>query len=64
MFGNLPKEAGEAWQMQLGVLRDLKSKRIHDSEKSVGSRNLEGLSTLCRLGLEDLLLFMYSNFIL
>ena len=30
----------------------------------VGARSLEGLSTLGRLGLEGLLLFMYPNFIL
>ena len=30
----------------------------------VGSRSLEGSSTLGRLGLEGLLLFVYSNFIL
>ena len=30
----------------------------------VGERSLEGLDTLGRLGLEDLLLFMYPNFIL
>ena len=33
-------------------------------EKSVGSRSLEGSSTLDRLSLEGPLLFMYSNFIL
>ena len=31
---------------------------------SVGARSLEGLSALGRLGLEDLLLFVYPNFIL
>jgi len=30
----------------------------------VGARSLEGLNALGRLGLEDLLLFMYPNFIL
>ena len=30
----------------------------------VGARSLEGIGTLGRLGLEDLLLFMYPNFIL
>ena len=30
----------------------------------IGARSLEGLSTLGRLGLEGLLLFMYPNFIL
>ena len=49
--------------MQSGILRDPKSQRRHNFEKSVGSRSLEGSSTLGRLGLEGLLLFMYSNFI-
>ena len=30
----------------------------------VGARSLEGLGTLGRLSLKDLLLFMYPNFIL
>ena len=30
----------------------------------IGARNLEGLGTLGKLGLEGLLLFMYLNFIL
>ena len=63
-FGDLPKEAGEAWQMQSGILQDLESKRRQDFIKSVGSRSLEDSSTLGRLGLESFLLFMYSNFIL
>ena len=29
----------------------------------VGARNLEGLGTSGRLGLEDLLMFMYPNYI-
>ena len=63
-FGDLLKEAGKAWRIQSGILRDLKSQRRHDSEKSVGSRSLEGSSTLGRLGLKGILLFVYSNFIL
>ena len=63
-FGDFPKEAGEAQQMQSCVLRDLESQRRHDIEKSVGSRSLESSSTWSRLGLEGLLLFVYSNFIL
>ena len=47
--------------MQLGVLQDPKSQRRHNFEKSVGSRSLEGSSTLGRLGLEGLLLFVYPN---
>ena len=63
-FGDLAKEASEAWRMQSGILREPKSLRRHDSEKSVGSRSLKGSSTWGRLGFEGLLLFMYSNFIL
>ena len=63
-FGDFPKEADKTWQMQLGVLRDPKSQRRHDSEKCVNSRSLESSSTLGRLGLEVLLLSVYSNFIL
>ena len=45
-------------------LQDLKSQRRQGFEKSIGSRSLEGLSTWGRLGLEGLLLFVYSKFIL
>ena len=47
--------------MQSGVLRDLKSSTRHGSEKPRWRRSLEGLSTLVRLGLEGLLLFVYPN---
>ena len=63
-FGDLLKKASEAWRMQSGILWDPKSQRRHDSEKSIGSRSLEGSSTLGRLGLEGLFLFVYSKFIL
>ena len=63
-FRDLPKEVGEAWWMQSGVLRNLESLRRYDSEKSVDSRSLEGSSTLGRLGFKGFLLFVYSNFIL
>jgi len=63
-FENLPKEAGEAWRMQLSVLRNPEIQRRQGSEKSVDNRNLEGSSTWDRLGLEGLFLFIYSNFIL
>ena len=42
-----------------GKLEKTKVQRI-----LVGARNLEGLGTLSRLGLEGLLLFIYPNFIL
>ena len=60
-FGDLPKESGEAWWMQQGVLRNPESQRRHDFEKSIGSRSLKGSSTLGKLGLEGLLLFVYLN---
>ena len=42
-------------------LRDLESERRQGLAKSVGSRSLEGSSIWGRLGLEGLLLFVYSN---
>ena len=42
-------------------LHDPESYRRQGFVKSVGSKSLEGLSTWGRLGLEGLLLFMYSN---
>ena len=60
-FGDLPKESGEAWRMQSGVLRDPKSQTRHGFEKPCWSRSLEGLGALGRLSLEGLLLFVYPN---
>ena len=62
-FGNLLKEAGEAWRMQSGVLWDLESQTRHDSEKPCWSRSLEGLGTAVKLGLEGLLLTHVSQLI-
>ena len=42
-------------------LRDPESYRRQGFVKSIGSKNLEGSSTWGRLGLEGLLLFVYSN---
>ena len=42
-------------------LHDLESWRRQGLAKPVGSKSLEGLSTWGRLGLEGLLLFVYSN---
>ena len=50
--------------MQSGILRDPESQRRQGFIKSVGSRSLDDSSTLGRLGLEGLLIFMYFNFIL
>ena len=41
-----------------------KVKKTKVRRNLVGVRNLEGLGTLDRLGLEGFLLFMYPNFIL
>ena len=41
-----------------------KLKKTKVRRNLVGERSLEDLGTLGRLGLEDLLLFMYPNFIL
>ena len=60
-FGDLPKEASEAWRMQSGLLRDPESQTRHSSEKPCWSRSLEGLGALSRLGLEGPLLFVYPN---
>ena len=60
-FGDLLKEASQAWWMQSGVLWDLESQKRHGSEKPCWSRSLEGLDTLGRLGLKGLLLFVYPN---
>ena len=63
-FGDLPKEVGEAWWMQSGILRDPESQRRQGFVKSIGSRSLEGSSTWGRLGLKGLFLFVYFNFFL
>ena len=41
-----------------------KLKKTNVRRNLVGARNLEGLGTLGRLGLEGLLLFIYPNYIL
>ena len=60
-FGDLPKEVGEAWWMQSGILQDSESQKRHGSRKPCWSRSLEGLGALSRLSLEGLLLFVYPN---
>ena len=57
----MPKEVGEAWWMQLDVLRDPESKTRQGFKKPYWSRSLEGLGILGRLGMEGLLLFVYPN---
>ena len=52
------------WLMQWAYCRIRKAKEDTVRLNLVGTRSLEGLSALGRLGLEGLLLFMYLNFIL
>ena len=62
-FEELPKETGETWRMQLGVLQDSKSQTRHSFEKPCWSRSLKGLNASGRLGLEGLLLTHVSQLI-
>ena len=52
------------WLMQWAYCKIRKAKEDTVRLNLVGTRSLEGLSALGRLGLEGLLLFMYLNFIL
>ena len=63
-FGELPKEASEAWLMLWAIEGSGKLEKTKVWRNLVGARSLEGLGILGRLGLEGLLLFMYPNFIL
>ena len=63
----LGKQFGDeqfTWLMQWAYCRIRKAKEDTVRLNLVGTRSLEGLSALGRLGLEGLLLFMYLNFIL
>ena len=57
------KEPISHWLMLWSSSRILEAIKEIDSAFLVGARNLEGLGTLGRLGLEGLLLFMYSIYI-
>ena len=52
------------WLMLWVIAESGKVKKTKVRRNLVEARSLEGLSTLGRLGLEGLLLFMYPNFIL
>ena len=52
------------WLMQWAYCGIQKAKEDKFRRNPIGARSLEGLGALGRLGLEDLLLFMYPNFIL
>ena len=60
-FGGLPKEVSKAWRMQSGDIAGSKKLVKTRLQNSIGSRSLERSSTLGRLELEGLLLFVYSN---
>ena len=50
--------------MLCAIVESGKLEKTKIQRNLVGARSLEGLGTLGRLGLEGLLLFMYTNFIL
>ena len=58
-FEDLPKEAGEVWRMQSGILQDPESYTRHGAKKLCWSKRLDNLGTLGRLGLEGI--FVYLN---
>ena len=49
--------------MLWAIMKSSKIEKTKVRRNLVGARNLEGLGTLGRLGLEGLLLFMYLNYI-
>ena len=51
------------WLMLWDIVESGKLEKTKIQRNLVGSRSLEGLGTLGRLGLEGLLLFMYLNYI-
>ena len=53
----------KGWWMLWAIVESIKLEKKQVWCNLVGARNLEGLSTLGRLGLEGLLLFMYPNYI-
>ena len=50
--------------MLWAIVKSGKLKKTKVWRNFIGARSLEGLGTLGKLGLEDLLLFIYPNFIL
>ena len=63
----LGKQFGDeqfTWLIQWAYCRIRKAKEDTVRLNLVGARSLEGLGAFDRLGLEDLLLFVYTNFIL
>ena len=67
LFGALgsSSEGTNSYWLMLWVIAEFgKLKKTKVRRNLVGTRSLEGLGTLGRLGLEGLLLFMYPNYIL
>ena len=64
MLGKQFRDDQFTWLMQWAycVIREVKEDKV--KRNSIRARSLEGLGALGRLGLEDLLLFMYLNCIL
>ena len=61
MLGKQFRDDQFIWLMQWVYCRIPKVKEDKVRRNLVGARSLEGLGALGRLGLEDLLLFMYPN---
>ena len=64
MFGKQFGDDQFTWLMQWAYCRIREAKEDTVRLNPVGVRSLEGLGALGRLGLEGLLLFAYTNFIL
>ena len=64
MLGKQFRDSQFIWLMQWAYCEIRKAKEDMVMFNLVGVRSLDGLGASGRLGLEGLLLFMYSNFIL
>ena len=64
MLGKQFRDDQFTWLMQWVYCGIREAKENNVRSNLVGARSLEGLGALGRLGLEGLVLFMYTNFIL
>ena len=64
MHGKQFRDDQFIWLMQSAYCEIRKAKEDTVRLNPIGARSLEGLGAMGRLGLEGLLLFMHSNFIL
>ena len=62
-FGSSWEGTNSHWLMLWVIAESGKLKKTKVRRNLVRAKNLEGLGTLGRLGLEGLLLFIYPNFI-